>query len=191
MNASGKVNGRVQTRARSLARYAFAWTAVAAIIVVAIGGLIQALGGEEEVLLPPVRAFQLDDAAQRAGCELRRARRGEQLNPPVDGPRLPERVRPGVYERPLAPSTLGGAVRQGLVVIHHRPDTPRAVVSDLTELQRAVPEGTIVSVNEALGSTQVAVTAYRRQLACPRYSRRAIDAIRLFRGRFIGSGPDG
>lgn len=183
--------GRVQTRGSGLARYAFAWLAVAVIIVVAIGALIGALRGEEEVPLPPVRAVQLDDAANRAGCQLRSARRGEQLNPPVDGPRLTERVRTGVYDRPLAPATLGGAVRQGLVVIHHRPDLAREVLDDLAELQRAVPAGTIVSVNAALGSRQVVVTAYRRQLACPRYNREAIDAIRLFRGRFIGSGPDG
>jgi len=36
----------------------------------------------------------------------------------------------------------------------------------------------------------VAVVAWRRVLGCREYARGAPDAIRLFRGRFIGSGPD-
>ena len=34
------------------------------------------------------------------------------------------------------------------------------------------------------------VTAWRRLLGCSRFGGGTIDAIRLFRGRFIGTGPD-
>jgi hypothetical protein len=34
------------------------------------------------------------------------------------------------------------------------------------------------------------VTAYRRLLGCRELSQPSIDAIQLFRGRFVGSGPD-
>ena len=37
---------------------------------------------------------------------------------------------------------------------------------------------------------EVAVAAYRRLLGCTRFTDAAIDAIRLFRGRYIGIGPD-
>jgi hypothetical protein len=36
----------------------------------------------------------------------------------------------------------------------------------------------------------VAVTAYRRLLGCRDLNQSSVDAIQLFRGRFVGSGPD-
>jgi hypothetical protein len=40
-------------------------------------------------------------------------------------------------------------------------------------------------------SFEVAATAYRRLLGCPRATDAAMEAALLFRGRFLGSGPDG
>lgn len=165
------------------------WGLAAAVTAIGLGALIRGVGPEENVPLPPVRAVELADAARTAGCEVRRARPREATEPPVDGPRGP-RVEPGVYERPLRNAEMASAVRQGLIVIHHRPQVDRMVIDDLRTIQKAVPDGTIVTVNPALPEFEVAVTAYRRLLGCRKYSPRTIDAIQLFRGRFIGSGPD-
>lgn len=174
----------------ALLRYATGWILVAVITALALGAVIRGVGSDEEVPLPPVRATELDDAAMQAGCELRRARARDRLNPPVDGPPTRARIRPGVYERPLPPATLAAAVRQGIVVIHYRPDLDEGIVEQLGELQKAVPEGTIVAANGTRMAYEVAVTAYRRLLGCRTYSSRAVDAVRLFRGRYIGRGPD-
>lgn len=89
---------------------------------------------------------------------------------------------------------LGGgddaALRRGVIVIQHRRDLPEAVVEELRTLQEVVPPGTIVTPGRVASEDAVAVLAWHGLLTCRRHSPGAVDAIRLFRGRFIGSGPD-
>lgn len=146
------------------------------------------LGRETEVSLPPVRQTELTEAAAAAGCELRGDRPGQPLEPPIVGPRA-NPARPGIYSRPITSSTLIGAIRAGTIVIHYRPPLAEDSVEQLRKLQEAVPGGTIVAPNQRMRYT-IAVTAWRRLLGCRRFDRGALDAVRLFRGRFIGLGPD-
>jgi hypothetical protein len=37
----------------------------------------------------------------------------------------------------------------------------------------------------------VVARAYRHLLVCPRFGAHALDALRLFRGRFVGTAPGG
>ena len=53
-----------------------------------------------------------------------------------------------------------------------------------------MPEGTIVAPNDTGMRFELAVVAYRRLLGCPRFTAQALDAVQLFRGRYLGSGPD-
>jgi len=157
---------------------------------VAVGlafGLLR-LGREEEVSLPPVRQTELTEAATAAGCELRGNRPADPRGPAVDGPRAAP-AAPGVYSRPVSGGALVGAIRRGTIVIHYRPPLAEDRVDQLEELQKAVPVGTIVTPNEGMRYV-LAVTAWRRLLGCRRFDGGTVDAIRLFRGRFIGSGPD-
>ena len=171
----------------AIVRYAGGWLLA--------GGLLAALipmaVPEQEqagVTLPPVREIDLAAATRRAGCELSRDSRAQDLRPPADGgPATP--AAPGVYDRRPPVRALIGAVRAGIVVIHYRPDLPRTPGTDLDALHAAVPSGTIVTPNEDMPYA-VAVTAWRRLLGCPALTAQALDAVRLFRGRFIGSGPD-
>jgi hypothetical protein len=165
-----------------------AWLVAAGIVV----GIVFAIfgNGDETVSLPPIRETELTDAASNSRCELRTDGRGERLNPPVNGPPGGRSARPGVYDKPLATAELTAALRRGIIVIQFRADLDGDVVKALKTLQEAVPEGTIVAPNGTGMRFDVTALAYRRLLGCPRFSTASLDAIRLFRGRFLGSGPD-
>ncbi|MDP9385056.1 MAG: DUF3105 domain-containing protein [Actinomycetota bacterium] len=172
---------------RAVLRYAAGWL-VAGLAAVGLAFALLRLGGDEEVSLPPVRQTDFTEAAVAAGCELRGDRPAQRLAPPVVGPRAAP-ARPGVYSRPLSSRALIGAMRMGTVVIHYRPPLSEDRVEQLQKLQQAVPVGTIVAPYDGMRYA-LAVTAWRRLLGCRRFAGATIDAVRLFRGRFIGSGPD-
>ncbi|HET8758472.1 MAG TPA: DUF3105 domain-containing protein [Solirubrobacteraceae bacterium] len=165
-----------------------AWLVAAAVL---IGVLLAVLGGDapDEVSLPPVHETELRQAAREAGCRLQRARPGEQLNPAVAGGTGTTPARPGVYEKSPGAPALVAALRNGIIVIQFR-DLDGDDVDVLRTVQKAVPAGTILAPNDTEMPFAVAVTSYRRILGCPNVSTRSIQAIQLFRGRFVGTGPD-
>lgn len=168
-------------------RYVAVWLLAGA--VVAFVGLQLLRGaGDDEGGLPPVRETELVDASRTAACELRRPRRDQALQPPVSGP-PGITSRPGVYEQAPPPAALIGAIRRGVIVIHYRPSLGEEPLAQLQRLQEAVPGGTIVTPNESM-PYEVAVTAWRRLLGCRSFRDETLDAIRFFRGRYIGSGPE-
>jgi hypothetical protein len=172
-------------RLGGVARYAAAWLAAGAAVALL---LVVLLDGEDTVDLPPVRQVELVDAARVGGCRLERGG-GRPLNPPVEG-RRGGAATPGVYDRPPSDAMLVAALRRGRVVIHYRPGLPGERVRALERLQEAVPDGTIVVPNATRMPYELAITAWQRLLGCPRFTDEVLDAVRLFRGRFIGSGPD-
>ncbi|HET8759192.1 MAG TPA: DUF3105 domain-containing protein [Solirubrobacteraceae bacterium] len=175
---------------RALFAYIVGWllaaAAIAALAVVALDG-----SEPEEVNVPPVRETKLDSAARAAECRLERARPGQRLNPPVDGVAATAPAAPGTYETPVTSAALVAAMRRGVIVIHVRADASEETLDMLEDLREAVPEGTIVAKNETAMPFALAVTAYRNLLGCPRVDARTFDAVSLFRGRFVGTGPDG
>ena len=178
-----------RTSSRALLTYAAAWLVAAAAVV----GLVFAVFGDDDgdtVAVPPVRETELTDAAGRSRCVLTTARAGERVNPPVDGPARGRSARAGFYEQPVATAQLTAAVRKGIIVIQFREGLDEKSVEALKILQSAVPEGTIVAPNGTGMHFELAVVAYRRLLGCPRFTDQALDAVQLFRGRFLGSGPD-
>ena len=165
---------------RALLIYGTAWAAVTAAVVLAVIALVD---GDESVTLPPVKAIDLTAAARSAGCVLRR---GDQFDTsvPVSGS-AGRPADPGFYEDPLPANALVGALRRGFIVIHYRRDVPAGTVRELRVVQRAVPAGTIVTPNDDM-RFMVAATAWRRRLGCSRVTDGTVDALRLFRGRYIG-----
>ena len=168
--------------------YAATWVVAAAVIV---GILLTVLdsGEPEKVSLPPVHETELDRAAVRAGCRLERANAGERLNPPVVGGAAAAPAAPGFYEDPPHGESLLAAMREGVIVVHFH-DLGSSELDLLRDFQEAVPDGTIVVRNDTQMPFAIAVTAYRRLLGCRTFNETSVDAIQLFRGRFVGSGPD-
>ena len=171
-----------------LLRYAAGWLLAGALVAGLLVWIVD--DGEEDVSLPPIEQTRLAAAARVARCQLRHPRHGELLNPPVEGARATKPLRPGVYDEPGSVESVIAAVRRGVIVVQYRPGLPEERIEQLGELQRAVPAGTIVVPNATRMPFEIAVTGWRRLLGCPRFSEDSIDAVRLFRGRFIGQGPD-
>jgi hypothetical protein len=174
----------------ALAGYVVVWLIGAAAVV---GGVAAALsGGEDTVALPPVQQIELATAARSAGCEFRRTKRGEVTNPSVDGAPAATPESPGVKDDPPSgESSLVAALRHGVVVIHYQPGLADERLDELKKMQEVVPEGTVVTPNTTRMTYAVAATAYHRLLGCAHFTDATLDALRLFQGRYVGSGPDG
>lgn len=176
-------------RVPGVALYVMFWLTAAAIVVVVLAVVLDS-GDGETVALPPVRGTDLASAAHKADCEFRRTAANEPSNPPVTGPAGPLPASPGFEEEsPDAPSLIA-ALRRGILVIHFRPGLDEERVSELRTMQQAVPDGTLVTPNATRMPYEVAATAHRRLLGCETFTDDTLDALRLFHGRFLGSGPD-
>lgn len=169
------------------AAYVAAWLTATAIVA---GLAIVLLGDDvpDTVSLPPIRETQLVDAARRAGCELRRSDGGGRSD--RGGSPAATAARPGFYEDPPDAASLDAALRRGVIVISFKSDLDPGRVDELRRVQEAAPNGTIVTPSSTM-TFEVAAAAYRRFLGCPRATDASIEATLLFRGRFLGSGPDG
>lgn len=189
MAPDDKHTRREVVRVAAIARYALVCVAIGAAVAGVVVALLSEPGSEADATLPPVRETQLVKAAAAGGCELRRASPGEQLRPPVDGPRA-RPAAPRFYEDAPPAEQLTAALRRGVTVIFYREGLEDKRLAQLHTLQILVPRGTIVVPDTSGMRYAVAVAAYRRLLGCERFSDAAIDAIRLFRGRYVGTGPD-
>ena len=161
----------------------------AAAVVVGVALIALDGGGPDPVGLPPIEETKLARAARAAGCALRREQPGERLNPPVSGA-VGTPAKAGIYDDAPHVSSLVAALRRGVIVIHVRGDVDDGRFEELRSIQAAAPNGTIVTPNETGMPYEFGVTAYRRLLACGRLTDASVDALLLFRGRYLGSGPD-
>jgi hypothetical protein len=167
-----------------LLAYFLVWAAVGAAVAFAATSLID---GEESVTLPPVQETQLTAAATKAGCVLLHGADPVSGIPTAGSGGTP--ATPGIYDDPPADTALVAALRRGVIVIHYRPQLSSSRIEQLGTVQEAVPQGTILTPNREMPYA-LAVTAWRRLLGCERVGDRTLDAVRLFRGRYIGWGPD-
>ena len=172
-----------------LTLYVLTWALGATVVAVAALALL-GRGDRDTVALPPIRQIELSSAARAAGCTLRDGDRGPEVGLPRDSPALRRPARAGVYEQPPDPSLLGAALRRGLVVIQYGRTLADEEVERLQALQQTVPAGTVLAPERIRTRYEVTIAGWRRLLACPRFTDATVDAMRLFRGRFIGSGPD-
>ena len=173
-------------RGRALAVYVVGWALTG--VVVALGVVALLRGGEDDVTLPPVRETQLTQAARDAGCVLRAGAPSRRDEPLVDGLRSAP-ARAGFYEREPSARSIAGALRRGVIVISYRRSLPEDRREELETVQSAVPEGTLVVPNDRMRFA-VAVTGWGRLLGCRRLEDKTLDALQLFRGRYVGSGPE-
>ncbi|QEC48285.1 DUF3105 domain-containing protein [Baekduia soli] len=165
--------------------YIAAWLGAGAAVVVA-AALILDRGGAPatSVSLPPVHERELGAAARKAGCTVagrRRTLSGDAV--------AAQAARPGIYTRPVSDGARERSVRAGIIVVEYRPDASDGERNRLGDLQRSMPAGTVLAPSAALRANQLSVTTYGRQLRCREITPRALEALQLFRGRYLGSGP--
>lgn len=165
--------------------YVLGWV-VAGVVLAAVGLVaVGHDGGPDGVNLPPVREVALSAAVRHARCELRALRPVDELSRAQHS----SRTRPaagGAYDRPIASDALGGALRHGVIVVEYRGDLDAGFISQLRTAQRALPAATIVAPAARRSRYAIVATTARRMLGCPRVGPRTLDALRLFRGRFVG-----
>ena len=184
-----RMHDRTSARRSAALRYAATWVGGGVIVALALIVLIRLIGGPTEgVNVPPVREPSLETAARHASCRLLGPRDERPPEPPSHG-FWTSPARPGIYGTAPPRQNIVAALRRGVVVIQYRPDVGTAEADSVRRLFDAVPEGTIVAENERL-TLPIAAAAWRRAIICPRITSSATDAVRLFRGRFLGRGPD-
>lgn len=159
-----------------LAVYIAGWLAAGAVVAVVLIFVFRGEGHSPS--LPPVQANDLEAAARRAGCRIERRRA-------VAAASLA--VRTGIYGHALRPEQVRATARRGVIVIEYRPELGSASSERLEQLQRTVPNGTVLAPARPGAARRLVVTAARRRLLCDRLGADAVDALRLFRGRYVGT----
>ena len=173
-------------RRGALVAYVVAWLAVGGIIAAVVIVLVR--DERRDVVLPPVEQTELAQAAMRAKCLFRRGAQPASEALPVEGAQAPP-VPAGAYADEQPQPALVGALRRGMIIIYYRPDLGDDDLEQLREVQRALPRATVLVPKPDM-PYQLAVTAWRRLLGCAHFDQPALDAARLFRGRYVGQGPD-
>lgn len=159
-----------------LAGWLLAGLLVAAAALLVLGGGDSGSGTRPAV--PTVKEIKLVDAMRSARCRMR-----ARLPRSSPQPRVP---RPGVFDAPLDPAMQERALARGIVVIEYRRDLPGWFVRQLEAVQRVIPAGTIVAPAPERRTHALRAVAHRRVLTCADIGRSALDAVQLFRGRFVG-----
>ena len=135
------------------------------------------------VAAPPVREVALGDAMRNAGCDVRRSSRRATASAGAT-------VAPGIYRHPVTAAERRRVVRAGVVVIEYRRGVDRTTLARLVSIQRAAPQRHACwRPSAVLRDDAISVTTFGRQLRCPAMTASSFDALQLFRGRYVGSGP--
>ena len=150
------------TSTRALIRFTALWVIAGAVVATGLILVLDAADGPPP--LPPLREADLGAAVREAGCT---------LTAPLAG---------------NLTSAQEADLRRGVVLIRHRPDLAEDSIEQLELVRRRVPAATKVTAGGTTAA--VAATAWRRELSCGRFDSSTLDALRLFRARYIGRGPD-
>lgn len=169
---------RARRPSAALLRYAAGWGLAGAVVAAALLLLFRSSAVPE---LRPLQQVELSAAARAAGCR---------LQPAALPDRDPARPVPaGVYDAPVPEGGTVAALRRGLVVVTYRLELGKEDRQRLEVLQKVVPQGTVLAPDGAAAGAAMRVRAWRMELGCPRADDRTIEAVRLFRGRYIGRRP--
>ena len=196
-------------RRRRTLGYAAAGGLVAVAAVVLVGVLVLggdgggAKGGGEgfpDGSVPERKITALEAAAKAAGCELKTFPDFGQghvttpvryrSNPPTSGPHHPDYARDGAYPKAPPAEKLVHALEHGRVLLQFRPTAPEEVRGDLKALFDEDAVWVLLSPNTTGMPYEVAATAWRQLIGCPRANERVFDALRAFRDRYRDRGPE-
>jgi hypothetical protein len=153
---------------------------------------------------PALQNLDLENAAAKAGCDLRLGLPDEgsthlepgspapkyRTNPPTSGNHDPEPQADGAYaEMPELTGVLH-SLEHSRIEIQYAPDLPETAQLALKGVFDESPSGMLLFPNPRM-PYEVAATAWRQLMGCKRYEgAKTLDAIRDFRDQFRGRGPE-
>ena len=159
---------------------------------------------------PNVELPDLNAAARAANCELRENLPDEgnqhvpdsakvvyRTNPPTSGDHNPVPMADGAYVTPVSYDTSTSpnvrnfvhSLEHGRVEIQYSQELPEPDQLMLKGVFDEDPAGMLLFPNDEMPYV-VAATAWTALLGCPDYSPAALDAIRDFRDKYRGNGPE-
>jgi hypothetical protein len=169
------------------------------------GSTVGVAPDEREGTPPPaVAEASLAAAAAKAGCDLRLDLRDEgnshlspgqaapdyRTDPPTSGDHSETPQADGAYSEPPDSVNVVHSLEHGRVVIQYAPDLTSSDQLALKGVFDESPGGMLLLPNPKT-SYRVAATAWTNLLGCKRYEgAKTLDAIRAFRDRFRGQGPE-
>jgi Protein of unknown function (DUF3105) len=176
--------------ARPLARYTLLWSAAAAVVVLLVLGGLQALDRRDGPRAMPPPPAGVSAAARAAGCSFARiegpmARAPDR--PPVVGAARARPALDGAYAQAPPVGSLVAALARGRVVVQYRDPLGARERALLDDFYHRDPRELILTPDQTRMDGAVAVTAWRRVLACPRIDSGVVDALAAFRDRFRGA----
>lgn len=147
---------------------------------------------------------ELEAAAEAANCELMVEQRDEGnthldpndpepnyvANPPTSGNHSPAPLADGAFTATPSPLNFVHALEHGRVEIQYSSKLSEAEQLELLGLYDEDPAGMIVFPNDDQ-PFEITATAWRQTMGCESYDGEAtLDAIRAFRDRYRGRGPE-
>lgn len=159
--------------------------------------------------VPKRKVTDLAKATSAAGCQLKsfkstgrnhvQTKVKYDSNPPTNGNHFPEPAQDGVYTQAPPITQLVHTLEHGRIIMWFKPGAPAKVRGSLKALFDEDPYQMVLTPNTTKMPYQVAASAWGRDpaplgrgylLACKTYNDRVPDAIRDFRDKHRGNGPE-
>lgn len=160
--------------------------------------------GREGTPPPPIEQGDLDAAAEEANCQLdldledegnthltkREDAPDYGTNPPTSGDHWPEQLADGAYAETPEDIYWVHSLEHGRMTLQYSPDLPEKEQLELKGLFDEDFDGIMLFPNPEM-PYEVAATSWTQMIGCDSYEGRAtIDALRNFRDRYRGQGPE-
>lgn len=155
---------------------------------------------EDPPAIPEAREFDLEAAAEAAGCRLvdppneGATHVGEDVtykaNPPTSGNHDEIPTEDGAYTQAPRTENAVHSLEHGRINIQFQPDLPQERIDQLKALFDEDSYHMLIYPNGTQMPFQVAATAWDHALVCQRFSDGAFDAIRAFKDQYRDQGPE-
>ncbi len=154
------------------------------------------------VAIPAQKTALLSQAAKAAGCQVRSfpdygrnhvtGNVKYKTNPPTSGDHAATPAQDGSYAGGPAPApgNYVHALEHGRIEIQYKPGLPRRQIGQLETLFNERQQYVLLFQNNTGMVYPVAVTAWTRMLACPKFTPDVFDAIRAFRDTYTLKAPE-
>lgn len=155
---------------------------------------------EDPPAIPEASEFDLEAAAEAAGCQLEDpANEGAdhvetdvqyRANPPTSGNHHPVPTEDGAYTSTPKTENTVHSLEHGRINIQFSPDLPQQQIDQLKALFDEDSYHVLLYPNGTDMPYQVAATTWDHALLCEEFSPQIFDAIRAFKDQYRDQGPE-